>query len=74
MAPESPKKHEKNSTAEMRSPGARKKETGGIKKSLFTPYLTEIFLAEDIEMGNLDQDEEESDPELREIRQSMLNE
>ena len=43
-------------------------------RCLFTLHLTEIFLAEDIEMGDLDQDEEESDPELREIRQSMLNE
>ena len=63
----------------MRSPEARKTEKGDIKKYLFTLHLTKIFLAEDIEMGDLDkdntdQDEEESDPEMREIRQSMLNE
>ena len=74
MAPENPLKQEKKSTAEMRSPEAGKTETGDIKKYLFTLHLTKIFLAEDIEMGDLDQDEEESDPELREIKQSMLNE
>ena len=46
-------------------------------RCLFTLHLTEIFLAEDIEMGDLDQDktdqdEEDSDPEPREIKQSML--
>ena len=74
MAPENPLKQEKKSAAEMRSPEAGKTETGDIKKYLFTLYITELFLAENIEMGDLDQDEEESDPELREIRQSMLNE
>ena len=79
MAPQNPLKQEKKSAAEMRSPEAGKTETGDIKIFLFTLHLTELFLAEDIEMGDLvqdntDQDEEESDPELREIRQSMLNE
>ena len=40
--------------------------------SLFTLHLTEISIAGDIEMADLNQDEEDSDPELKKIRQSTL--
>ena len=62
MTPENPNTQEKQHSAEMRRPRAKRKtEIGGIKKVLIYRLLLTLTLIEDIEMGDLDQNNIDQD-------------